>query len=48
MNQTFRLLLVVIAMALFAIATWRPALPERDRLVSAGLFFWVASTITWT
>lgn len=45
MSPTMRL--VLLALVLFAVATWGPANPSWNRLVSAGLAAWAASMIAW-
>lgn len=41
------LLLLVIALGCFLLATWGPTAPNWNRLVSAGLAAFVASMIRW-
>jgi hypothetical protein len=38
---------LVFAIVCFALATWRPAQPDWNRLVSAGLAFLSASFVSW-
>jgi hypothetical protein len=47
MPQPIHLILLVFALVCFVLATWGPAAPNWNRLVSAGLAFLTASMISW-
>lgn len=47
MSPVLHLLLLVVALVCFLFATWGPAQPHYNRLVSAGLAALVASMIRW-
>lgn len=47
MPPVVHLILLVFAFVCFALATWGPAQPSWNRLVSAGLTFLVASMFSW-
>lgn len=47
MSPVIHLILLVLAGVLFGVATWGPANPSWNRLVSAGLTALVGSMISW-
>jgi hypothetical protein len=47
MSPVLHLLLLVFSLVCFVLATFPPALPRWNQLVSAGLAFLIASMISW-
>lgn len=47
MPPIFHVFLLVFAIVCFVLATWGPAQPNWNRLVSAGLAFLAASFVSW-
>jgi hypothetical protein len=47
MPPMIRLILLVLSVACFAFATWRPEPPDKQRVVTLGLALGFASFLTW-